>query len=136
MRQYTDRIRVWIKPEDREKIEERMKEAGIKSMSAYIRKIAIDGYIVKLDLSDVKEVERLLHINSNNLNQYAKQANTNGSIYYGDIKNLHRQHEELLRLMREILHRLNSISERSEDLWLLSDLSLCIRIRADHCNSA
>ena len=109
MRQYTDRIRVWIKPEDREKIEERMKEAGIKSMSAYIRKIAIDGYIVKLDLSDVKEIARLLHINSNNLNQYAKQANTNGSIYYGDIKNLQRQHEELLRLMREILHRLNSI---------------------------
>ena len=109
MRQYTDRIRVWIKPEDREKIEERMKEAGIKSMSAYIRKIAIDGYIVKLDLSDVKEVARLLHINSNNLNQYAKQANTNGSIYYGDIKNLQRKHEELLRLMREILHRLNSI---------------------------
>ena len=69
MREYTDYIRVMLKKGDREKIEERMKEAGIKNMSAYIRKMAIDGYVVRLDLSDVNEVARLLHINSNNLNQ-------------------------------------------------------------------
>ena len=109
MREYTDYIRVMLKKGDREKIEERMKEAGIKNMSAYIRKMAIDGYIVKLDLSDVKEVSRLLRINANNLNQYAKQANTNGSIYYGDIKNLQRQQEELWQLLKAILQRLSSI---------------------------
>ena len=52
MREYTDYIRVMLKKGDREKIEERMKEAGIKNMSAYIRKMAIDGYVVRLDLSD------------------------------------------------------------------------------------
>ena len=78
-------------------------------MSAYIRKMAIDGYIVRLDLSDVNEVARLLHINSNNLNQYAKQANTNGSIYYGDIQKLKRQHEELCGLLKAIYQRLLSI---------------------------
>ena len=109
MREYTDYIRVMLKKGDREKIQERMNEAGIQNMSAYIRKIAIDGYIVKLDLSDVKEVARLLHINSNNLNQYAKQANTNGSIYYGDIQNLKRQHEELCRLLKSIYQRLLTI---------------------------
>ena len=43
MREYTDRVRVWIKPEERKLIERRMKEAGIRNMSAYIRKMAIDG---------------------------------------------------------------------------------------------
>ena len=109
MREYTDYIRIMLKKGDREKIEERMKEAGIKNMSAYIRKMAIDGYVVRLDLSDVNEVARLLHINSNNLNQYAKQANTNGSIYYGDIQNLRRQHEELCNLLKSIYQRLLSI---------------------------
>ncbi len=109
MREYTDYIRVMLKKGDREKIEERMKEAGIKNMSAYIRKMAIDGYVVRLDLSDVNEVARLLHINSNNLNQYAKQANTNGSIYYGDIQKLKRQHEELCNLLKAIYQRLLTI---------------------------
>ena len=109
MREYTDYIRVMLKKGDREKIEERMKEAGIKNMSAYIRKMAIDGYVVRLDLSDVNEVARLLHINSNNLNQYAKRANETGSIYEADIKDLQKSHQEILKLMGEILDRLSSI---------------------------
>lgn len=109
MREYTDTFLVRFRPGERDIVRQKMKEAGIKNMAAYIRKMAIDGYVINLDLSDVKEVSRLLRINSNNLNQYAKQANTNGSIYYADIKNLQRQHSELLQLMKAILHRLNSI---------------------------
>ena len=104
-----DRIEIRIDAEDKEKIKERMKEAGIRTMSAYIRKMALDGYILQLDMSGFNEVVRLLSINANNLNQYAKQANTNGSIYYGDIKNLQRQHQEIWQLLREILHKRNSI---------------------------
>ena len=109
MREYTDRIRVWIKPEDRKRIKERMKEAGVKNMSAYIRKMAIDGYIVKLDLSDVKEVSRLLRINSNNINQYAKRANETGSIYLEDVMYVKREQEKLWELMKEILQRLSAM---------------------------
>ena len=109
MKEYTDRIRVWVKPGDRELIEEKMKEAGISNMSAYIRKMAIDGYVIRLDLSDVKEVSRLLRINANNLNQYAKQANTNGSIYYGDIQKLKRQQDELWNLLKAIYQRLSDL---------------------------
>ena len=104
-----DRIEIRIDAEEKEKIKERMKEAGIRNMSAYIRKMALNGYIIKLDMSSFDEVVRLMSINANNLNQYAKQANTNGSIYYGDIKNLQRQHQEILQLLREILHGINSI---------------------------
>jgi hypothetical protein len=87
----------------------KMEEAGIKNMSAYIRKMAIDGYVIKLDLSDVKEVSRLLRINANNMNQYAKRANENGSIYLEDIKVIKAQQEELWELMKKILQRLSTI---------------------------
>lgn len=109
MREYTDRIRVWVREEDREKIRKRMEEAGISNMSAYIRKMAIDGYVIKLDLSDVKEVSRLLRINANNLNQYAKRANETGSIYLEDIKEIKEQQEKLWEMMKEILQRLSTI---------------------------
>lgn len=109
MREYTDRIRVWVREEDREKIKQRMEEAGISNMSAYIRKMAIDGYVIKLDLSDVKEVSRLLRINANNINQYAKRANETGSIYLEDIKEIKEQQEKLWEMMKEILQRLSTI---------------------------
>ena len=109
MREYTDRVRVWIKPEERKLIERRMKEAGIRNMSAYIRKMAIDGYVIRLDLKDVKEVSRLMGINSNNLNQYAKKANETGSIYQRDIEVLKEQHEKIWEELRKINIKLASI---------------------------
>lgn len=109
MRKYTDRIRVWIKPEDRELIKKKMEEAGIKNMSAYIRKMAIDGYVIRLDMSDVKEGSRLLRINANNINQYAKRANETGNIYLEDIRDIQQQQEQLWELMKGILQRLSTI---------------------------
>ena len=109
MKEYSKGIYVKFKPEEVEMIHERMKEAGVQNMSAFIRKMALNGYLIKLDLTDVKEVLRLLHINSNNLNQYAKRANETGSIYEADIKDLQKSHQEILRLMGEILDRLSSI---------------------------
>lgn len=109
MREYTDSFIVRFKEGERDIVRKKMEEAGISNMAAYVRKMAIDGYVIKLDLSDVKEVARLLRINSNNLNQYAKQANTNGSIYYSDIQRLQKQHEQLWELMKAILQRLSTI---------------------------
>ena len=102
-------IYVRVTKDEWKQIHERMAEAGMKNMSAFIRKMALNGYLIKLDLTDVKEVLRLLHINSNNLNQYAKRANEAGSIYEADIKDLQKSHQEILRLMGEILDRLSSI---------------------------
>lgn len=109
MREYLDYIRIKLKKGDRNLIRKRMDEAGINNMSAYIRKMAIDGYVIKLDLTDVNEVVRLLRINSNNLNQYAKRANETGSIYIQDINELKTQQEKLWNLMKEILQRLATI---------------------------
>ena len=109
MREYTDTFLVRFKEGERDIVRRKMEEAGIRNMAAYIRKMAIDGYVIRLDLSDVKEVTRLLRINSNNLNQYAKRANETGSIYLEDIKDIQRQQEELWILMKEILQRLATI---------------------------
>ena len=92
-----------------ELIKKRMEEAGIKSLGAYMRKMAIDGYTIRLDLSDMREAVRLLRIDSNNLNQYAKKANETGSIYAQDIEDLKKRQDELWNLMKEILNRLASI---------------------------
>ena len=102
-------IYVRVTKEEWKKIHDRMREAGMKNMSAYIRKMALNGYLIHLDLSDVREVLRLLRISSNNLNQYAKRANETGSIYETDIKELRKTHQKLLSMMGEILDRLSSI---------------------------
>lgn len=76
-------------------INERMAALGIRNTSAYLRKVAIDGYIINLDLSDVREMVSLLRRCSNNLNQYAKRANETGSIYAADIADLRERLDKL-----------------------------------------
>ena len=96
------------------KIERYHHPAGFKRRSgaypAYIRKMALDGYCVKLDLQDLKELTRLLRICSNNLNQYAKKANETGSIYQADIQDLQMRLDDLWQAAKELLVRLASIS--------------------------
>ena len=62
-----------------ELVKERMAELGITNLSAYLRKMAVDGYIIHLDMGDIQEMIRLLRICSNNLNQYTRRANETGS---------------------------------------------------------
>ena len=69
-------------------IKERMNLIGVSNLSAYLRKVAIDGYIINLDLKEVRELIRLLRICSNNLNQYTRKANETGSVYAADIEDL------------------------------------------------
>ena len=96
--------------EDEEKlILHRMEVSGIKSMSSFMRKMAIDGYTIRLELSDMREAVRLLRINSNNLNQYAKKANETGSVYAEDIRDLKKQQDEIWNLMKNILKHLSGI---------------------------
>ena len=102
-------IHVRVSDEERGMIRERMKASGVKNLNAYMKKMAIDGYLIMLDLSDVKEVVRLMRINSNNLNQYAKKANENGSIYHQDIRQLQEQQEEIWIAVKDVLARLAAI---------------------------
>ena len=103
------RIEVRLTRDEKELIHERMKKIPTNNMSAFIRKMALNGYIVVLDLSDVKEAVRLLRINSNNLNQYAHKANATGKVYQEYIEQLKKQHEEIWEVMNSVLMRLSNI---------------------------
>jgi hypothetical protein len=100
---------VRISDEDKQRIQAKMEEAGIRNMSAYIRKMALDGICVKLDLTDVRQLVTLLRRCSNNMNQYAKKANETGSIYASDIEDLRIRLEEIWELARQSLARLANI---------------------------
>ena len=95
--------------EEKDRIREKMDEAGIRNMSAYVRKMALDGICVKLDLEDVRELSVLLRRCSNNLNQYVKRANETDSIYAADIADLQTRLDEIWELYRQSLLRLASI---------------------------
>ena len=98
-----------VSKEEVERIHQKNDELGIRSIGAYLRKMALDGYCINLDLQDVKEMVSLLRRCSNNLNQYAKRANETGSIYQADINDLQERLEEIWMDMKEVLVRLASI---------------------------
>ena len=104
-----NRFEIRLRDGELEQIEKRMKEAGINNMSAFAHKMLCNGLIIQMDLSDLKEISRLLHINSNNLNQYVKRANETGSIYIEDIKELREQQKEILKLMEKFYLKLSAI---------------------------
>ena len=98
-----------LTPSEVERLRTKMKEAGIQSQGAYLRKMALDGYCVRLDLQDVREMVSLLRRCSNNLNQYTKRANETGNIYLADLNDLQERMQQLWQLAREILVRLSNI---------------------------
>ena len=80
---------------EKNRIYEKMLGIGIRSLSAYIRKMALDGYCLNLDLPQLRRMAYLLQMCSNNLNQYAKAANENGRVYAADMEDLRQRLDEL-----------------------------------------
>ena len=109
MRERNQEIHVLLLPEEMERIKQKMAELGIINRSAYVRKMALDGYCINLDLSDMKEMVSLLWRCSNNLSQYAKRANESGSIYAEDIQDLQVRQSEIWEIAKEMLARLATI---------------------------
>ena len=109
MSKRTEELKIRISPEDKERIKLKMEDAGILNMSAYIRKMALDGVCIRLDLKDVRQLVSMLQRCTNNLNQYAKRANETGSIYVADIEDLQKRLDEIWELSRQSLACLAAI---------------------------
>ena len=80
-----------VAPEEREVIQQSQEKAGFRNIRSFIFKLVTSGYVVNVDLADIRECSRLLRNVSNNVNQIAKQANTSGNVYateLAEIKNL------------------------------------------------
>ncbi len=102
-------LRALFTPEETERLKQRMAEAGVRNRSAFIRKMVLDGYIIKLDTSDIREMITLLRHSSNNLNQIAKRLNATNSVYGADIAEMQVKQDEIWELVREIAARLSTI---------------------------
>ena len=89
-----------------ERIRNKMESSGILSIGSYLRKMALDGYCLNLDLPQLRHMAYLLQMCSNNLNQYAKAANENGRVYAADMEDLQQRLDELIEIGRQILSRL------------------------------
>lgn len=92
-----------VSEQELDRIRQRMEECGVANLSAFLRKMALGGYIIHLDMTELQELTRLLRICSNNLNQYAKRANEVGSVYAADVEDLHVRLNEIWELVGKLL---------------------------------
>ena len=99
-----------VTPEEQELIYERMSEAGIQNMGAYMRKMALNGYVLHVDLADVRELVSLQRRCANNLNQVAIHANTYG-IYPSEIAALQKDYTDLWGPLSDLIKKLSEVVE-------------------------
>ena len=99
----------WVSENEKSMIEEKMAQAGMTNLSAYLRRIAIDGMIVRLELPELKEMVSLLRYASNNINQIARRMNESGRIYDTDLEQVVQNQEQLWDMANGILMRLAAI---------------------------
>ena len=90
-------------------IHQKMAEFGTEHMGAFVRKMVIDGYILKLDIPELKEIIRLLGPIGNNVNQMARKLNAGGSIYREDIAEVNAKLDAIYKQLEKILKRLAKI---------------------------
>ena len=99
-RQRTVQIKFRVTGEERALIEQKMKLIPTDNMAAYLRKIAIDGYIIHVDHSDIKAMTAEIQKIGVNVNQIARRVNATGNVYAEDIAEIKGALEEIWRLQR------------------------------------
>lgn len=102
-------LKVRVTPEERGLIEKKKAQLGTDNMAAYMRKMAIDGYVVKLDLPELRELVSLLRYSSNNLNQLTRRVHETGRIYAADMDDILQNQERIWQTVSGILSQLAAI---------------------------
>ena len=98
-----------VSEEDRNLIKQRMALMGVRNMSAYIRKMCIDGYFVSLQIKELSECAKLLRFTSNNVNQIARRVNSGGGVYPDEVDEICAKLTEATGLFGSILEQLSKI---------------------------
>ena len=96
-------LRCPVTAEERALIEQKMAQLQTKRIGAYLRKMAIDGYIIQVDTTDIKEMTRALSAIGRNINQIAKRVNAGGGAYKADMQEIQERLDEIWQLQRRIL---------------------------------
>jgi hypothetical protein len=102
-----------VNDEERELVEQGMKQSGINNMRAYLLKMAVNGQIIHIELDSVKEMVRLLSNATNNLNQIARRVNGTGNLYAADIDDLREKYNGLWGQAKEVLRILSDFKADS-----------------------
>lgn len=99
-----------VSPEELALIEQKMAQLGTTNREAYLRKMALDGYVVRLELPELKELVSLMRYSSNNLNQLARRAHETGRIYDADLEDISRRQDALWDGVHQVLTQLAKLS--------------------------
>ena len=105
-RQRPTQLHFYVNDQELEWIKQKMALYGTDNMSAYLRKIAIDGYVLKLDLPELRELVSLMRRISNNENQIAKKLNASDRIYDADLNEIKKNQEEIWDGIKKIIESL------------------------------
>ena len=103
-------LRCPVTLEERELIEQRMAQLPTQKIGAYLRKMAIDGYMLRLDFPELRDYVSLQRRASNNFNQIARRVNSTGRIYEADIQTMRKDIDDLWGAMNIVLEKLASVN--------------------------
>ena len=102
-------LKFFVSQKELELIQAKMAQYGTENLSAYLRKIAMDGYVVNLELPELNEMVSLLRRSSSNLNQLTRRVHEMGRLYDADLEDLHQKQDMLWDAAQKILKSLAKI---------------------------
>jgi len=98
-----------VSPEEKEVIDQKMALLGTTNLRAYLRKMAVDGYIVQLDMTSVVELVNLLRSISSNVNQITRRCNSTRNLYAQDVEDLRKGYTEVWQGINDLLKKFETL---------------------------
>ena len=95
------RIDFRVNEQERQRIQKKMEQLGTKNMGAYLRKMAIGGYIIKVDYTEQKKLAAAISRVAGNINQICRRINQTGHFYEDDIVELKAKQCEIWELLKQ-----------------------------------
>lgn len=96
-------MKFWVTAKEKQLIDRKMQLVPTRRYGAYLRKMAIDGYVIQVDTTDIKEMTKALSAIGRNINQIAKRINAGGPAYQADMEEIRERMEQIWQLQRRIL---------------------------------
>ena len=96
-------MKFYVTEEEKRLIDKKMAQLPTRRYGAYLRKMAIDGYIIYTDTTDIKEMNAALSAIGRNINQIARRVNAGGTVYQADMEEIRERLDQIWQLQRRIL---------------------------------
>ena len=103
------RVKTYLTEKELQKIHKRMAQMGTTNREAYMRKMAIDGYVIRLELPEFKEYVTLQRVYSRRFNEIAKRVNETGRLYLEDVAEMKEMFGKLKEQMNLVLAEVNKL---------------------------